>query len=205
MPVVAGSSLSPPGPPSQRAHDFGRRGYATVEGGTPCASSVGWERVWSWVVAGVVALLGVVLSVTVILLPLGIPLLMLARQSVRRRCGHGAPEGGPAPGGCAERSSQAEAQAEVRLQAQEQVRALRRLGHRLKLGKSQDFRRPGAPGAPDPRDHQQSGGRATKPLSSHRQRGLAAPCASTRKRRTARELARGTSSTARRQETRPGG
>jgi hypothetical protein len=33
-----------------------------------------------WVVAGVVGLLGVLLSVTVLLLPLGIPLLMLARR-----------------------------------------------------------------------------------------------------------------------------
>ena len=33
-----------------------------------------------WIVAGVVGLLGIVLSVTVILLPLGIPLLMLARR-----------------------------------------------------------------------------------------------------------------------------
>jgi hypothetical protein len=33
-----------------------------------------------WIVAGVVGLLGVVLSVTVILLPIGIPLLMLARR-----------------------------------------------------------------------------------------------------------------------------
>lgn len=33
-----------------------------------------------WIVAGVVGLLGVVLSVTIILLPIGIPLLMLARR-----------------------------------------------------------------------------------------------------------------------------
>ncbi len=33
-----------------------------------------------WIVAGVVGLLGVVLSATLILLPLGIPLLMLARK-----------------------------------------------------------------------------------------------------------------------------
>jgi hypothetical protein len=33
-----------------------------------------------WIVAGVVGLLGVILSVTVVLLPLGIPLLMLARK-----------------------------------------------------------------------------------------------------------------------------
>jgi biopolymer transport protein ExbB/TolQ len=33
-----------------------------------------------WIVAGVVGLLGVLLSVTVILLPIGIPLLMLARR-----------------------------------------------------------------------------------------------------------------------------
>jgi hypothetical protein len=33
-----------------------------------------------WIVAGVVGLLGLVLSVTLILLPLGIPLLMLARK-----------------------------------------------------------------------------------------------------------------------------
>ena len=36
-----------------------------------------------WLVAGVVGLLGVVLSVTVILLPVGIPLLMLARRLFR--------------------------------------------------------------------------------------------------------------------------
>jgi hypothetical protein len=36
-----------------------------------------------WLLAGVVGLLGVVLSVTVILLPVGIPLLMLARRLFR--------------------------------------------------------------------------------------------------------------------------
>jgi hypothetical protein len=36
-----------------------------------------------WLVAGVVGLLGVVLCVTVILLPVGIPLLMLARRLFR--------------------------------------------------------------------------------------------------------------------------
>ncbi len=36
-----------------------------------------------WIVAGVVGLLGVLLSVTVILLPIGIPLLMLARRLFR--------------------------------------------------------------------------------------------------------------------------
>jgi len=36
-----------------------------------------------WLVAGVVGLLGVVLSVTIILLPIGIPLLMLARRLFR--------------------------------------------------------------------------------------------------------------------------
>ncbi len=34
-----------------------------------------------WVVAGVLGLLGVVLSATLVLLPLGIPLLMLARKT----------------------------------------------------------------------------------------------------------------------------
>ncbi len=37
-----------------------------------------------WILAGVVGLLGIVLSVTVILLPLGIPLLMLARRMFTR-------------------------------------------------------------------------------------------------------------------------
>jgi len=36
-----------------------------------------------WVLAGVLALLGVVLSITIILLPLGIPLLLLARKLFR--------------------------------------------------------------------------------------------------------------------------
>jgi hypothetical protein len=36
-----------------------------------------------WILAGVLGLLGVLLSVTVILLPLGIPLLMLARRLFR--------------------------------------------------------------------------------------------------------------------------
>lgn len=37
-----------------------------------------------WILAGVVGLLGILLSVTVILLPLGIPLLMLARRLFTR-------------------------------------------------------------------------------------------------------------------------
>ena len=40
-----------------------------------------------WLVAGIVGLLGVVLSVTVILLPIGIPLLMLARRLFRMAMG----------------------------------------------------------------------------------------------------------------------